>query len=278
MNRFSTYILLLVIVVTGISAAQVVATGTPPFSSIAGGPFDAVNLGNLNVHFVIPILHKGGRGMSFDYYLTYDSSVWYPVGSTGNQSWQPVNSWGWSSSWTGATGYITNTNSGPVYCYDSNGHPIGATTTVSNWVYHDPWGVNHAFSGQIVSSTCPGVQNIPSFTSVAGDGSGLTMNIGTSLPVIVTRAGTGLYPPQGLPSSPSSTTKTDSNGNQITSNGSGQFFDTLSSPSPVLTVSSVSAMLLWTISNWRTAASIASHMNTLRDHALPCPGLTKDIV
>jgi hypothetical protein len=38
---------------TGIVPAQV-AIGTPPFGSFGGGPFDTVNLGNLDVHFVIP--------------------------------------------------------------------------------------------------------------------------------------------------------------------------------------------------------------------------------
>src|SRR5438270_13360656 len=71
------------------------AIGTPAFGSFGGGPFDVVNLGNLNVHFAIPVLHKAGRGMPFNYDLSYDSSVWYPVGSSGNQSWQPLAKWGW---------------------------------------------------------------------------------------------------------------------------------------------------------------------------------------
>jgi hypothetical protein len=84
----------------GLLAAQVAfcqgpTTGTPPFGSFAGGPFDTVNLGNLNVHFVVPVLNKAGRGLPFSYNLSYDSSVWYPVGSVGNQSWTPVFNWGW---------------------------------------------------------------------------------------------------------------------------------------------------------------------------------------
>jgi hypothetical protein len=35
-----------------------VATGVPKFSSIGGGEFDTVNLGNLNVHFTVPVLTK----------------------------------------------------------------------------------------------------------------------------------------------------------------------------------------------------------------------------
>jgi hypothetical protein len=69
-----------------ISFAQV-ATGTPPFSSFGGGPFDTINLGNLNAHFSIPVLSKAGRGVPFSYSLGYDSSVWYPVTSNGITSW-----------------------------------------------------------------------------------------------------------------------------------------------------------------------------------------------
>ena len=33
-------------------------TGTPPFGSFSGGPFDTVNNANLNVHFAIPIFSR----------------------------------------------------------------------------------------------------------------------------------------------------------------------------------------------------------------------------
>src|ERR1700721_1104594 len=72
-----------------------VATGIPKFSSASGGPFDTVNLGNLNVHFAIPVLHKAGRGMPFSYDLSYDSSVWTPVTVSGTKHWQPDSNWGW---------------------------------------------------------------------------------------------------------------------------------------------------------------------------------------
>jgi hypothetical protein len=70
------------------------ATGTYPYGSFTGGP-DAINLGNLNAKLTIPIVNKAGRGQNFVYDLTYDSSVWYPVGSTGSQSWQPVTTSWW---------------------------------------------------------------------------------------------------------------------------------------------------------------------------------------
>ena len=93
------------------SAAQV-ATGTPAFGSFGGGPFDIVNLGNLNVHFAVPVVHKAGRaGFNFDYDLGYDSSLWYPTVSNGTTSWQPVGNWGWLGLTEVATGYITYAHS-----------------------------------------------------------------------------------------------------------------------------------------------------------------------
>lgn len=82
---------------TGNAFGQV-ATGTPPFGSFGGGPFDTVNLGNLNVHFAIPVLHKAGRGMPFTYDLNYDSSVWTPTSVNGVMTWVPDSNFGWRGS------------------------------------------------------------------------------------------------------------------------------------------------------------------------------------
>jgi hypothetical protein len=83
----------LLLVISFPVAAQV-TTGTPPFASSGGGP-DVVNLGNLNVHLDVSVLNKAGRGMPFTYDLTYDTSVWVPITSSGVTSWNPVFNWGW---------------------------------------------------------------------------------------------------------------------------------------------------------------------------------------
>src|SRR5262249_36136427 len=171
MSRRTIAVLLVTLNMAGFCAAQV-ATGAPAFSSIASGPFDSVNLGNLNVHFTVPVLHKAGRGIAFDYDLFYDSSVWAPAGVSGNQNWQPAGNWGWTDSWSAATGYLTN-SSFITFCYDNQGHPNGETSTTSSWVFHDQWGIKHSFLGQIViyAGGCTGT-NITSFSSPATDGSG----------------------------------------------------------------------------------------------------------
>src|SRR6266567_3491969 len=83
-----------------------VSTGVPPFSSIGGGPFDQVNLGNLNVHFAIPVVNKAGRGLPFQYELSYDSSIWYPSLVNGSNVWTPAQAFGWRGATEIATGYV----------------------------------------------------------------------------------------------------------------------------------------------------------------------------
>ncbi len=240
MKRALGCLLLFVFVSLSWLAGQV-ATGNPSFSSIGGGPFDAVNLGNLNVHFSIPVLHKAGRGMPFTYDLSYDSSIWAPVISGGTSYWKPSANLGWQSTWTGNAGYIIYSVSTQL-CYDNSGHNDGEKQTWTNYVYHDAWGRVHAFSGQIViysgGQNCTGT-NVTSFSSIATDGSGLTISVTNGVDAYLTTVkGDALSPAvvQVPPTSAQSSTKSDANGNFMNENTSGQFFDTLSSTVPVLTI------------------------------------------
>ncbi len=115
MKLSSKYFALIVIVISSFALAQV-ATGTPRFESFGGGPFDIVNLGNLNVHFAIPVLHKAGRETPFTYDLSYDGSIWTPVTSNGVTQWQPATNWGWRGATEAKTGYISYSTSFPRKC------------------------------------------------------------------------------------------------------------------------------------------------------------------
>ena len=85
--------------------AQQNATGTQTFGSFSGGP-DTINLGNLDVNLVIPILQKQGRGIPFVFNLTYDSSlVWLPVTTGSSTTWTPQRGWGWPVP-VSAVGYV----------------------------------------------------------------------------------------------------------------------------------------------------------------------------
>jgi hypothetical protein len=146
------------------SAAQMlvgqVATGTPAFGSFGGGPFDTVNLGNLNVHFTISVLNKAGRGMPFYYDLSYDSSIWTPVVSSGTTSWQPVTNWGWNNATEVATGYISYSMTTVKTCIPAGANEPGVNEPgvdelFSNFVYHDTFGAAHPFPGSATELTPP---------------------------------------------------------------------------------------------------------------------------
>ena len=134
------FLAMVFLLVCSASAAGQVATGTPLFGSFSGGP-DIVNNADLNVHLQVPIEQKNGF-VPFYYILTYDSSVWYPVGSSGNQSWQPVSGyWGWQTLTPVVTGSVTF-NTTQESCRD----PLGDFyyyNLYSNFVYTDPQGVVH---------------------------------------------------------------------------------------------------------------------------------------
>src|ERR1700683_3150974 len=106
MKLSAKHFFLTVVLLTSVASAQV-PTGTPPFGSFGGGPFDVVNLGNLNAHFTIPVIQKAGRGAPYTYNISFDSSVWYPSGAAGSQQWTLATGYGWN--YPTPTGYLTNT-------------------------------------------------------------------------------------------------------------------------------------------------------------------------
>ena len=218
-----SFLVILLLFTAGTSLGQV-DTGTPPFGSFSGGP-DIINNANLNAHITIPVLHKAGRGTSFSYDLTYDSSVWYPVTSGSTTSWQPVNDWGWNVQTAVATGFISL----KVTSKNCSTNPhlfVGFITTLSNWVYHDMFGVAHPFAGsvKVVDEGCPGTST--SLNRVAFDGSGYRLQAdGINPSTITLTSGTIIIPPVGVAAGAG--TFTDRNGNQITDSGNGVFTDTL---------------------------------------------------
>src|SRR5260221_3124162 len=154
----SLFVIALISIVATRSRAQV-PTGTPPFGSFGGGP-DIINLANLNTHITIPVLHKPGRGTNFTYDLSYDSSVWYPVGASGSQVWTPVANWGWRGQTEVITGYITYTSATVPGCKVGSQY-AGQTTTYSHWTYHDPFGVSHSWGSytSLVTTGPPALLN-----------------------------------------------------------------------------------------------------------------------
>lgn len=210
-------------------------TGTPPLGSFGGSHFDTIDLGNLDVHFCIPIVHKAGRGLPFDYSLCYDSLIWIPVTSNGVTTWTPATNWGWRAQTDAATGYVSNTSNQST-CYNGRS-PGGTTTTYSNWIYYDAAGTSHAFSGttQVIvnfggtGNPCPPAKTT-TLTAYAQDDSGYQLNATGGGGYVVGKNGTKFNPlPLNTPTGAG--TVTDRNGNQLSVNGSGVYTDTLGSTS-----------------------------------------------
>jgi RHS repeat-associated protein len=242
--RKSAFVQLLLVALASVGSvlAQGPAKGVPPFSSTGGGPFDVINLGNGNVHFAIPVVHKAGRGTPFTYDLTYDSSVWAPVLSGSTTIWSPVSNWGWTANTQSNVGYVIAIYYTQYYTCNLPGGGIGQPYSgiwMTDPTYVDQFGVWHPFgmglvqyftNGQPCQAVPPGQE---SMTSTSYDGSGLTLSMTWETPTgtVTTRSGAvstvsvgsggGLFE--------------DTNGN-IETSSSGQFFDTLSGTTPVLTV------------------------------------------
>ena len=212
--------------VTCAGLSQVVGTGTYPFSSFDNKGYDAVNVGNLNVHFAIPVVSKAGRGTGFNYSLVYDGLVWATSSSSGSGTWTADPGWGFHGELNGAG------ISGTITFWDDFElcDPTGSSDRTSHYVYQDPYGVNHPLSYG-TNTPCPtrATPNPPTTISGNGstsDGSGYTYDGA----YIHTRSGATIFPYSGSASS----TYVDSNGNTITNNGSGVFRDTTGST--VLTI------------------------------------------
>jgi len=202
-----------------------VATGTPPFGSFGGGP-DIINLGSLNSHITIPIFHKAGRGLNFNYDLSYDSSVWTPVSGG---TWTPSGTWGWTNSMSNV-GYLVY--SGTITtgtCTGTNGRPGRTTAVTYHWTYLDGMGSPHYFpvpSGTS-SNGCTGQNSQSGFVNqVASDGSGYSLTAtGTSYTVL--KGATGSVIGVVVNSTHGAATIQDRNGNEITATSGGVYTDTL---------------------------------------------------
>ena len=224
----------LTLALAGFSAGQV-ATGSPALSSSGGGPFDVVDLGNLNVHMTVPILHKAGRGMPFSADLGYDSSIWTPTSVQGVLTWVPSATFGWITQTQVEWGYLTApVASGSAPCNPPTDMSQNNFTVYGVWTYHDRLGVSHPFGVQTVVDPETWCSTTPKPPSVSGapalDDSGYILNANGASATVTTRSGQVLTVPINTTSGTASAQ--DANGNLITVNASGQFVDTLGQAAP----------------------------------------------
>jgi RHS repeat-associated protein len=211
--------------VTLSSQAQV-ATGTYANGTFDNNGFDSINVGNLNVHFSVPVLNKAGRGLPLSYSLVYDSSIYYPVTTATSLAWNLVADAGWAGDSQKIGGYVTHSTS----TFDSTiGLPPHQytcdATTYNNWVWVDPTRISHSFSAATTHETgsrCDG--SVPTASEMASDGSGYTLSLTNYTTAIITS-------PTGAVISPSTSklgaaTQYDANGNYISTDANGHITDT----------------------------------------------------
>jgi hypothetical protein len=226
------------------STAQQPTTGTPPFSSVAGGPFDTVNLANLDVHFSIPVFSRAGKGIPFVYNLAYDSLVWSPSNSAGQAVWTPVANWGWTPQTSAATGYLYYPTT-DINCYIAPHQLVGTAEITGPFTYYDTGGTSHTFSGQLVQlvegqqqGNCP--SNKLTLNNRTTDGSGFylqaTLSSGGGVSSAMVTAANGIvYTPVQVGYTTNGSLA-DTNGNTITTGSNGLITDTLGTTA--LTISS----------------------------------------
>src|SRR6266849_3480697 len=209
-----------------------VVTGTPLFGSFGGGPFDTINLANLNVHFDVTIRHKAGRGTPFSHGdLTYDNSIWTPVASGGTTSWQPAvnaGSWGWQGLTPSGAAWQQYS-----WTYSSGNCGQGGSSTYQVWnytnfVYHDLTGTSHSFGATAAYYISPGTgQGCPPNgplppTPMPSSADGYTLTVYPAANGLVSttltdsKGNTISVPISTTPPTGGSYSSTDRNGNQIT--------------------------------------------------------------
>jgi RHS repeat-associated protein len=202
-------------------SAQNLGTGLYKFGSFDSRGFDSINLGNLNTHFEIPIINKQGRGLNFSYAIVYDGLVWSPT----NSVWQPDAGWGFHGQLLGGgyTGYLTYTQLTKSCPVAGVSHPPPGLT-LTNYVYHDPYGKNHHFNYQI--SSCPETNEVITGNGSTSDSSGLSYGGPSHIDGLIHASnGSIINAPVGTGAGTGNIT--DPNGNVVTNNGNGTFTDTL---------------------------------------------------
>jgi hypothetical protein len=214
------YLVIGTVVFLGIWAHAQANGKSPQFYSFGGGPFDQVNLSNLETSFAIPIVSKPGRGIPFTYSLSYNGAIWV----TGT-AWSPTANWGWSSLTQGSVGYLPYT----IVIKNCRDPDNGGTYPVERYHfdnYVDASGINHRLSLILSEENPCGVTGQTHTTASMLDGSGIKATIDIfNMPsnIVQFPDGQTMHPPS-LVNDPGSAI--DANGNKITATST-TFTDTL---------------------------------------------------
>jgi YD repeat-containing protein len=173
------------------------------YGSFDSSPADTVNRYNLNSIVSMPIVSGNGRGLNFQYSLSYNSLLWTIAHPQTGAAWQP-NNYGWNTSQV--AGQMTFT----VTTITCTGQPPFATT-YSNFLWSSTDGTQRSFA--ITTGTVGGCHgtNISSGNAAATDGSGYHMWVTNYVQATV-------YAPDGTRVYPA---PKDTNGNYVSSSVNG---------------------------------------------------------
>jgi RHS repeat-associated protein len=208
-----------VAVIMSASVSAQVQIGVPKYASMGGGPADRINLGSLNVDYQIPVRHKAGRGLAFNFDLNFDSSVWEPVFTGSSWTWGLLSDLGWSGS-SIDIGFLQDNYStdGVEFDYDCV-------------VYFDGVGSGHSFPQCAAFDFVFGI-DYPIVGSVTTDGTGYTLSYDpfvTGTGQLTTVEGNSIIPRNEVPlgQGVKAGSDIDRNGNEISISTAGTFTDTL---------------------------------------------------
>lgn len=206
----------LILLCSACAASAQVATGLYAYGSFDVPGFESIDRGSLNVHFTVPIVNKQGRGLNFQYNIDYEGLVWSPTSA----AWTPDSTWGFhgqlGENLQGYVSYVQKSFSCPE---EGDGGLIHVPGTLSyKYAYRDAFGVSHSFNYSTLA--CTGYDTVTTGDGSTSDGSGYSFN-GVS---VIAKNGTIINAP--VNNAQGAGTITDTNGNEVTNNGSGVFIDT----------------------------------------------------
>lgn len=204
------------------TGAQTQGTGLYSFGSFDSKGFDSINLGNLNLHFSIPVLHKPGRGLPINYDLIYDGLVWSNISTGGVNSWQLVQGNGFS-----ATSLVS-----PAGSLSFSTTISGSTDEYHDFIYTDSMGTPHGFSLYIFYDLSKSPDDPPTVlgSGTTVDNSGYIITYTSSGYMVSAPNGTSIGPfavdaNEEILTPPNQVQ--DINGNTITAHTDGTITDTL---------------------------------------------------
>lgn len=219
MNRFLKLVFFLAFTCCyAVAAFAQSAPGFPPFGSFGGGNFDKIDLGNLNIHFSIPVVTKAGRGLPVNLHIDFDNATALTIQ---NAQFHPQDGFqGGAGGFSNLlTGYLHSTQVTKVCNYRYGWEYVETTYDY----YQDLSGTIHRFSGVIIDDPNYADPNchITGPTSASGtatDGSGYVLNITNTADAQIV-APSGVQNKWGAWSGEPPRAVMDTNGNEITSDG-----------------------------------------------------------